>query len=278
MDMPNIAPMVRHGSVEAADSYRGDWYASGLARALESPERVVPHLIELIAPRSVVDVGCGPGSWLESFTDHGVDDVLGVEGEWLDTTVLRIPRDRMKIHDLTTPLRLDRGFDLALSLEVGEHLPPSAAPELVRTLTRLAPVIAFSAAAPLQGGTHHLNERWPDYWAGLFAERGFAPLDSLRPRIWLDRRVAWYYRQNTFLAVCEDVLERHPILREEYARSGGRVLPLVHPDRYLRIAPSSLARVKDDALGMLDERWPAARSVRSALKGALARARTTARR
>ena len=201
---------------------------------------------------------------------QGVDDVLGVEGEWLDTSVLRIPADRMKVHDLTMPLDLGRRFDLALSLEVGEHLPASAAPELVRTLTRLAPVIAFSAAAPLQGGTHHLNERWPEYWAGLFAGHGFVPVDSLRPRFWLDEHVAWYYRQNMFLAVHPTALERYPILSSEHARAGGRVLPLVHPDRYLRIAPSSLTRLKDDALGALYERWPAARSARSSVAGRIA--------
>jgi hypothetical protein len=118
-----------------ADSYRGGWYASGLARALDSPQRVVPYLIDLVGPRSVVDVGCEPGSWLEEFMSRGVDDVLGVEGDWLDTSVLRIPGDRLKLHDLTAPLNLDRRFDLALSLEVGEHLPPRAAPVLVRTLT-----------------------------------------------------------------------------------------------------------------------------------------------
>ncbi len=262
--------MGRQGSGQAADSYRGDWYAAGLARALDSPHRVVPHLIDLVGPRSVVDVGCGPGSWLEVFVSHGVDDVLGVEGEWLDTSLLRIPGDRLKVHDLTTPLDLGRGFDLALSLEVGEHLAPSAAPVLVRTLTRLAPVIAFSAAAPLQGGTHHLNERWPDYWAGLFAEHGFVPVDTLRPRFWLDEHIAWYYRQNMFLAVHEAALEGHPILSSEHARTGGRVLPLVHPERYVRIAPLSMTWLKDNALGALYERWPAARSARNSVAGRIA--------
>jgi hypothetical protein len=73
-----------------------------------------------------------------------------------------------------------------------------------------------------------------------------------------------------FLAVHEAALERHPTLTSEHARTGGRVLPLVHPDRYLRIAPSSLTRSKDNALGALYERWPAARSARSALSGRIA--------
>jgi len=192
--------------------------------------------------------------------------VLGVEGQWLDTSVLRIPGDRVKIHDLTKPLELDRGFDLALSLEVGEHLPESAAPEFVRTLTRLAPVIAFSAAAPLQGGTHHVNERWPGYWAGLFAEHGFVSVDVLRPKFWLDDQVAWYYRQNMFKAVSEDQVSRYSAVRDEYARSDGRVLPLVHPERYMRIATSSPTRLKDNMIGTLYERWPATRAVRDSAK------------
>jgi hypothetical protein len=131
-------------------------------------------------------------------------------------------------------------------------------------------VIAFSAAAPLQGGTHHVNERWPEYWAGLFAEHGFVSVDSLRPRFWLDDHVAWYYRQNMFLAVHRAVLERNGRLSREHARAGGRVLPLVHPDRYLQIAPSSLARLKDNALGALYERWPAARSVKGRIATSIA--------
>ncbi len=269
--------MVRQGNGEAADSYGGDWYASGLARALDSPQRVVPYLIELVAPRSVVDVGCGPGSWLEEFRSDGVDDVVGIEGDWLDTSVLRIPEDRLKLHDLTIPLDLERRFDLALSLEVGEHLPASAAPVLVQTLTRLAPVVAFSAAAPLQGGTHHVNERWPEYWADLFAEHGFVSVDTLRPKFWLDEHVAWYYRQNMFLAVHEERLERHPFLAREHERTGGRVLPLVHPDRYLQIAPSSVARLKASMLGTVYERWPVARSVTGSMKSALAKARPSSR-
>jgi SAM-dependent methyltransferase len=244
-----------------------------LAHALASPQRVVPYLIELIGPHSVLDVGCGPGSWLEEFIARGVDDVLGMDGQWLDTSVLRIPRDRVKLQDLTAPVELGREFDLALSLEVAEHLPAGAAAEIVATLTRHAPVVAFSAAAPLQGGTHHVNEQWPDYWAALFAERGFVSVDALRPRFWLDDQLAWYYRQNMFLALREDVLPRYPALADEYARSGGRMLPLVHPDRYLRIAASSPTRVKDSVMAALYERWPATRGVRDSVRSAVAKAR-----
>ena len=63
--------------------------------------------------------------------------------------------------DLAQPLQIDRRFDLALSLEVAEHLPPECGSEFVQTLTDLSSVILFSAAIPFQGGTDHLNEQWP---------------------------------------------------------------------------------------------------------------------
>jgi SAM-dependent methyltransferase len=232
---------------------------------------VVPLLIDMINPRSVVDVGCGPGSWLEAFMERGIDDVLGVEGAWLDTSVLRIPSDNLKIHDVTRPLKLDRQFDLALSLEVGEHLPEVAAGQLVATLTSLAPVVVFSAAAPLQGGTHHVNERWPGYWAELFSAHGFRAVDSLRPRIWLDDEIAWYYRQNMFLAVREDQLGRYQALRDDLDRTQGHVLPLVHPERYVRVARLSPVRLKDSAMGTAYERWPAIRQLRDAIRRLSAR-------
>lgn len=264
--LPTIAPMTSQHLTEAPQAYGSGWHAARVGGALDSPQRVVPLLIELLNPHSVLDLGCGPGTWLEEFTRQGIDDVFGVEGAWLDQSVLRVPREKVQIHDLTMPLSLGRQFDLAISLEVGEHLPESAAAGLVGMLTEHAQAVAFSAATPLQGGTHHVNERWPGYWAELFAAHGFVSVDALRPRIWLDEQIAWYYRQNMFLAVREDELGRYPALRAEYERSGGSVLPLVHPDRYVRVARSSPVRLKDNALGTLYERWPSVRRWRDTVR------------
>lgn len=258
--------MTAQQPAEAPQAYGAGWHAARLGGALDSPLRVVPLLIELLNPSSVLDLGCGPGTWLEEFIRQGIDDVFGVEAAWLHPSVLRIPREKVQIHDLTTPLSLGREFDLAISLEVGEHLPDTAASGLVGMLTESASTVAFSAAAPLQGGTHHVNERWPGYWAELFAARGFVSVDALRPRIWLDEQIAWYYRQNMFLAVREDALDRYPALRAEYERAGGSVLPLVHPDRYVRVARSSPVRLKDNAIGTLYERWPDVRRWRDAVR------------
>lgn len=248
----------------AARDYAPGWHARTLRGALDSPGRVVPLLMELVRPRSVLDVGCGPGTWLAAFREHGVTDVLGVDAAWLDRSLLQVPPEQVLTHDLRTPLELGRRFDLAIALEVGEHLTAEAAPTLVETLASAAPVVAFSAAIPFQGGTHHVNERWPDYWAALFAVHGFVPVDGLRLRLWDDESVAWYYRQNLVLFVDGEVLDDYPELRAEHERFGGRALRLVHPDRYTRLARSSLLRLLENARRWATARFP--RTMRVAMR------------
>jgi SAM-dependent methyltransferase len=222
----------------------------------------VPLLVELVRPTSVVDLGCGTGAWLETFLHAGISEgeVLGVEGPWLDPAALRFPRARLRVHDLREPLVLERSFDLALSLEVAEHLPAQSAAALVQTLTSCAPVVVFSAAAPYQGGTGHLNEQWPQHWAELFARHDFVAIDALRPRIWLNGAIAWYYRQNMAVFVSRSRLADHPALASAF-REGQPLLPLVHPDRYVRVARGSVLLIKDKLVEHLYARWPAARNL-----------------
>jgi len=149
--------------------------------------------------------------------------------------LLEIPRDAFRAVDLEKPFRLERTFDLVTSLEVGEHLPGSSAEGFVDSLTRLGPAILFSAAIPFQGGVHHCNEQWPEYWANLFAARGFMAIDCFRRRLWHNPSVAWWYAQNLILYARRDYLETKPQLKTE--GDGGAPLPaLIHPIRYLATA------------------------------------------
>lgn len=187
------------------------WIASGSFR---SAKIVAPILMDLVAPISVVDVGCGVGSWLHAFAELGVEDCLGVDGDYVDRNSLMVPSDRFRAMDLLQPLAIDRVFDLAISMEVAEHLPASVAAKFVKFLTDLAPVVLFSAAIPGQGGTHHVNERWPWYWKDLFATRGYVRVDPIRPMIWNNPNVEFWYRQNTVVFVREASLPNYPKLHD----------------------------------------------------------------
>jgi 2-polyprenyl-3-methyl-5-hydroxy-6-metoxy-1,4-benzoquinol methylase len=55
---------------------------------LDAPRGIVPQLAELLQPTSVVDVGCGLGTFLHAFKECDVLDVLGVDGAWTDRALL----------------------------------------------------------------------------------------------------------------------------------------------------------------------------------------------
>ena len=167
-----------------------------LEQTRDSARQILPILIELLHPASVVDVGCGEGHWLSVAQELGIADILGIEGEWISKANPAIPRDKIRVHDLTSPLVLGRSFDLALALEVAEHLPAAKAKEFVKGLCDAADRVLFSAAVPGQGGRNHVNEQWPQYWADLFGEFGYECYDVIRPRIWNNSKVQWYYAQN----------------------------------------------------------------------------------
>lgn len=175
------------------------------------------------------------------FAEHGVEDVFGVDVEFIDRTKLEIPPERFLAADLTAPLELGRSFDLAVSLEVGEHLPESAAATYVQSLVALAPAILFSAAIPGQGGTHHVNEQWPGYWADHFDRHRYRCIDCFRRRFWQAAAIQPWYAQNTLLFVSAELLAANGDLRAEHDRSGGQPLALVHPRIWGRRISSGLS-------------------------------------
>ena len=208
----------KHDDGNQGQSYSRKFYAAQQPDSIRSADVIVPIVTELTRPNSVVDVGCGTGAWLSVFKKLGVQDIVGIDGEWIDPNSLHIQPGKFQAADLSRPLRLGRKFDLVISLEVAEHLPASSATTFVDSLANLGPVVLFSAAIPHQGGTRHVNEQWPDYWVRMFESRGFRVIDCIRRRVWNNPEVQWWYAQNTFMFATEAYLLHSPSLRSERTR------------------------------------------------------------
>jgi len=194
---------------EDAEKYDEQFYDNRhLETSYSSSKIIIPLLKEKISFKSVVDVGCGIGGWLKAFAETGIEDYLGIDFNSISDSKLAIPKNKFLRHDLRTPLKLKRKFDLAISIEVAEHLEEKYADIFLNSLTNLSDIIMFSAAIPKQGGKDHVNEQENIYWVKKFKERRYICLDLIRPKILLNQKVGLVYRQNLLIFIKEDKLKK----------------------------------------------------------------------
>lgn len=225
-------------------AYDDDFFTEMDHAASRSAGVIAPLIYDLLKPTSFVDVGGGRGGWSSTLAQQGVEDYLCVDGDYVDRNRLLIPAERFQSADLAAPLQLGRRFDLVICLEVAEHLPARAAAVLIDSLVRHADAILFSAAIPFQGGTDHVNEQWPQHWAKLFLARGYSCFDCVRPKVWNEPQVSWWYKQNTLLYLNDSGLAKLTI--DSPVRTSQVDLPpaVVHPDVYLwAVDPHRIRRV-----------------------------------
>lgn len=212
-------------------AYKNTYYQDRNAATRHSAQTILSILLELFpAIHSATDLGCGVGAWLAAAREKGIQDIQGFDGKWVNQDMLVIPRERFQVANLNEPIAVTRRFDLAISLEVAEHLPPQCAESFVNSLTSLSNIVLFSAAVPQQGGRNHFNEQWPEYWAKFFEDRGFCVLDLIRKRIWHDDNIPYWYRQNIFLYVKKDAFDIQKLI--SLSPMAGP-LSVVHPQLYL---------------------------------------------
>lgn len=177
-----------------------------------SASEVLGELRRIINFTTVIDAGCGSGSWQ-------TDNYTGID--------CNIPYPDIQDYieaDLGKPLP-DFGskWDLCLCMEVAEHINRNNEDVLIRNLCKLSDKILFSAAIPGQGGENHVNEQWQEYWAAKFRGMGYFPFwKDVREGVWNNPKVATYYKQNM-------------VLYTKYIYGMNYELNVVHPQMYTNL-------------------------------------------
>jgi len=207
-------------------AYDEAFYESQMAESLASARVYLGHLWKFIQPSSVVDVGCGRGMWLKAAGELGATRLLGLDGSWNRQDLMNDPAIRFRPIDLNQRFKVER-CDVAMSLEVAEHLLAESAGGFVASLASAADVVVFGAAYTGQGGTEHINEQPVSYWVELFAAEGFDVFDVFRPTFWTDSRIPFWYRQNTMVYAL-----RGSATSAAFRGMEPQFLDCVHPDMY----------------------------------------------
>jgi hypothetical protein len=229
--------MAKETKAEAGlEKYYGEkFYQGQMDGSLRSALVYAEILSAYIQPQSVVDIGCGRGTWLKAFKEKGASELVGYDGAWnaqekmIDQSIKFHSVDLNESEFVCAPER----FDLAISVEVAEHLKPSSAQSFVRSITCLSDTVLFSAAYSKQGGRNHINEQPHTYWANLFSELDYVPFDLFRPIVWGDAEIPFWYQQNLFLYV-----KRNSALIEVLQAAGQiaientNFMNCIHPELY----------------------------------------------
>lgn len=173
-----------------------NWVEHG---AVRSARLLLPFIKKRVNVASVIDIGCGTGSWLAVWQEIGVEDILGIDGGYVCIEQLKIHQQQFEVKNLTDDFALGRQFDIVQCLEVAEHLPQNVSERFVRQLCDLGDVILFSAAQPGQGGEWHINEQPLEFWRSLFRTNGFDVFDLVRSTFSKDTHIEPWYRYNTLI-------------------------------------------------------------------------------
>ena len=190
--------------------YNQQFYDRNLKYASDLSERLTPFLCGVLKVNSIVDFGCGEGKLLSDLSyGFPTEDILGLNYNKPEN--LCFPEEKFMQCDFTKDLSLDRKFDLAISLEVAEHIDKQYANHFIDLITsHSSGLILFSAAVPGQGGVHHVNEQPHEYWHEKFYLKGYRCFDIVRPYLRFFKTVPSWYRNNIFIYGTEESTLFHP--------------------------------------------------------------------
>lgn len=198
----NLMYEIKHEKIEQALSqsplYDISFYLNNRYGSVVSAQQILFVLFQKERHESVVDFGCGTGTWLWVAQRLGCREVLGIDGDYVPDELFMIAKQNFLAHDLSLPVRLHKKYDLAISMETAEHLPEDAADTFVESICSSSDTIIFSAAHPGQGGDGHINEQEKEYWISKFADLHFhaVPIAELFEN---NFKIEQWYRDNIIM-------------------------------------------------------------------------------
>jgi 23S rRNA U2552 (ribose-2'-O)-methylase RlmE/FtsJ len=241
--------------------YNSDFYKKMADGAELSASIILSDLFKLITPEKVIDLGCGLGCWLGVAKKLGATSVTGFDGDYVNRRQLYIEPSEFTSIDLLNCMPNSIKADLALCMEVAEHLPSSRADDIVEFLCASSDVVLFGAAIPGQGGAHHINEKWQSYWVEKFAKNNFVHSVIIRDKFWNNKHVAVWYRQNSLIFINKS---RSDLIEKFNSQLIQNIVDVVHPDLYAM--KMKRYNIQEKILTILQRHLNTARSVINSFK------------
>ena len=177
-------------------SERGYWI--GTDRSKHQYDRTLSyyiyHLVLMNKYKSVLDIGCGDGSYVKHLYDLGIE-CSGYDGN-PDTSELS--GGLCGVIDFSKPVNISPA-DLVICLEVGEHVPKEYQEVLLDNISNHANrAIVLSWAIPDQGGFGHVNCRDNKYIIDKMKKRGFTIHDEYT-RILRENSTKTWFKQTLMI-------------------------------------------------------------------------------
>ncbi len=209
--------------------YNKKYYRSFSNDSNLSANIILSEIFKTIECKSVIDIGCGTGMWLENVYKILKDNQLiltGVDGYQIKD-LKKFNKAKYYFKNLEEDFIFPK-HDFLMCMEVAEHLSSNNAKSFVNNLCGIADVILFSAAVPGQGGLKHINERYANYWIDLFKKNDFVANDSFKKNIWMNNafKNCPYYISNSFLFINKNSIKSKLFKYEEHDISN---INKVHP-------------------------------------------------
>ena len=182
------------------NKYNSSYHKNQSNKSYVYGKEIIPFLKESFSINSVIDIGSGICGFLKAANEFDIEDVIGVDGDYVNPNDLLVKKENFIPYNLENKLNLKRKFDLVVSLETAEHIDKKFAQTFIDTITSLGNLVLFSAAQIGQGGVNHVNCQSLQYWEDLFNLFNFEKHSNIVYEFTKDKEhISQWYRKNAVL-------------------------------------------------------------------------------